>query len=59
MKNLIALGMTTPVIQTSAIRFFIHTSKKRNKVTFNSYNYIVIFLLDFLHKFNLIGAIKC
>ena len=38
MKNLIALGMTS-VIQTSAVRFFIHTSKKRNKVTFNSYNY--------------------
>ena len=30
MKNLIALGMT--VIQTSAIRFFIHTSKKRKQV---------------------------
>ena len=36
MKNLIALGMTG--IQKSAIRFFIHTSKKRKKVTFNSYN---------------------
>ena len=31
MKNLIVLSVA--VIQTSAIRFFIHTSKKRKKVT--------------------------
>ena len=50
MKNLIALGIQ--VIQTSAIRFFIHTSKKQKKKKSDIQSLQLIFLLGFFTNLN-------
>ena len=52
MKNL-----TVPVCMTGYLKEKRKKKKKEKKSNFQFLK--LIFLLDFLHKFNLIGAIKC